>query len=364
MLHQLVDGMNSKGKAHGSIPNLLEGDLNSVLKRSRAEWESLRGARIFITGGTGFIGTWLLDCFLRANSEMDLGTEVVVLTRNAGKFRKNEPVLSTAPGITLVEGDVRSFEFPKGPFTHVIHAATEASAKLNVDAPLVMIDTIVEGTRRALDFAQSSGATVFLNMSSGGTYGRQPEGVEGLAEDYPGAPDLSDSWSAYGEGKRVSELLGTIYSQKSGIEHKVARIFALVGPRLPLDAHYAIGNFIRDGLKGGPIIVGGDGTPYRSYMYASDLVVWLLKVLVKGRSCVPYNVGSEAAISIADLARKVSEVLGNGSEVVVKGSPMPGQRGSRYVPSTNRARAELGVDLSISLDEGIRRTANWARRTA
>jgi len=339
-------------------------DLDSILEQTRDEWRTLQGARIFLTGGTGFIGCWLVDSFGWARERLGLDTELVVLTRDPAGFARREPRLAQLAGLSLEAGDVRNFDFPSGVFSHVMHAATAASAQLNIDSPLLMVDTIVEGTRRTLDFAAQCGAKVFLHTSSGGIYGRQPESLSHIPEDYAGAPDPFDPWSAYGESKRLAELLGTLYSGRHGFEHKVARIFALVGPRLPLDIHFAMGNFIRDALEGGPIKVGGDGTPWRSYLYASDLVAWLWTILVRGASNRPYNVGSSHGLTIADTAAAVNEAFGGQLDVSIAGKPMPGQRGSRYVPSVERAARELGLWPRVDLLTGIRRTADWYNRTA
>ena len=340
----------------------LRTDLDEILGQTREDWLGLADARIFLTGGTGFIGCWLLDSFGWARSRLGLRTELVVLTRDPVAFARREPGLAALGGLTLVAGDVRDFTFPSGSFTHVIHAATAASAKLNVEAPFEMLDTIVGGTRRALEFAAASGAKVFLHTSSGGVYGRQPDGMDRIPEDYAGAPDPFDPWSAYGEGKRMAELAGTLYSQSFGIQHKVARIFALVGPRLPLDIHYAMGNFIRDAMAGGPIRIGGDGTPRRSFMYAGDLTAWLWSILARGSPNRPYNVGSDEALTIRETADAVNQALGGGLSVVVERKPMPGQRGNRYVPSVQRAESELGLCRKVGLATGIRRTVDWYRR--
>jgi dTDP-glucose 4,6-dehydratase len=337
----------------------LDADLDHVVGHMRPLREKLEGARLFITGGTGFIGCWLLESLAWGNDRLGLGAEALVLTRNLEAFARKAPHLARRPDIRFQAGDVRDFAFPAGRFSHVIHAATEASAILNDEHPEVMLDTTVTGTRRALDFSVQCGAKQFLLTSSGAVYGRQPAAITHVAEDYTGGPDVSDPQSAYAEGKRTSELLCAIQARRHGLEVKVARIFALVGPRLPLDRHFAMGNFIRDALAGGPIKVNGDGTPYRSYLYAADLVIWLWTILTRGASNRPYNVGSRNPLTIAQVAEAVSRVLPGHAPIEIAQKPVPGQPAARYIPDTARAQQELGLREWVPLDEGIRRTAQW-----
>jgi dTDP-glucose 4,6-dehydratase len=347
-----------------SPEQILSEDLDHVIEHIRPLREELAGARLFITGGTGFIGCWLLESLARANERLGLGAEALVLTRNFAAFARKAPHLARRPDIRFLAGDVKDFAFPAGRFSHVIHAATEASAKLNGEHPDVMLDTIVTGTRRALDFAARCGAKQFLLTSSGAVYGRQPPAMSHVAEDYMGGPDVSNTDSAYHEGKRISELLCAIYAREHRFEVKVARIYALAGPYLPLDIHFAMGNFIRDALAGGPIQIQGDGTPYRSYLYAADLAIWLWTILVRGVSNRPYNVGSRHALSIAELAQAVSRVLPGRVAIETAQKPAPGQPAARYVPETARAEQELGLRQWVPLDEAIRRTAQWNKKTA
>ncbi len=339
--------------------NPLAADLDHVLLHTAGLWDDLRGQRLFITGGTGFFGCWLLESFLWANRRLQLGAEAVVLTRNPEAFAEKAPHLARDPSITLRAGDVCSFAFPEGAFLHVLHCATEASAALNRDNPLGMIETVTEGTRRALEFARLCGAKRFLLASSGAVYGTQPPGLSHVSEDYPGAPDCGRASAAYGEGKRLAELLGAVYAEKHGLEVVVARGFAFVGPYLPLDTHFAVGNFLRDGLAGGPIEVGGDGTPFRSYLYAADLAIWLWTILLRGTPGRAYNVGSEDAISIKDLAYQVAAQFAPQPRVDIVQTASPIHIPNRYVPSTQRAREELGLQAWVNLDEALRRTAVW-----
>jgi dTDP-glucose 4,6-dehydratase len=224
-----------------------------------------------------------------------------------------------------------------------------------------MLDTIVEGTRHPLDHAIACGAKRFLLTSSGAVYGKQPPDMTHIPEEYAGGPDPLDPRSAYGEGKRMAEHLSALYARGSALEPKIARCFAFIGPGLPLNGTYAIGNFIRDALSGGPIRVNGDGTPYRSYLHAADLAIWLWEILVRGHPCRPYNVGGERDLSIAELAREVARAISPEAAIHVAGSPIPGQGILRYVPSTRRAASELGLAAMISLSEAIQRTARYCR---
>src|SRR5215470_1680047 len=336
-------------------------DLAHVLARTGEAWEELRGGRLFITGGTGFFGTWLLETFAWASHELSLDVRATVLTRDPDRFRQEAPHLAAQPHLEFVTGDVTSFEFPSGQFSHVIHAATESSTRLNEDCPLSMIDTIVGGTRRVLDFARASGAHKFLLVSSGAVYGRQPHDLPQVPEEYLGGPDPANSLSAYAEGKRLAELQCCIYAQRHRVQAKIARCFAFVGPHLPLDAHFTIGNFIRDALRGGPIQVRGDGTPRRSYLYAADLAIWLWTILFRGGVGRPYNVGSMQEISVAGAAQAVSNTFSPALAVHVAQTPLLDTLAERYVPDTRRARVELGLEETIALSDAIQRTIGWHR---
>lgn len=339
--------------------NPLNADLKHTLVHLSRVWEELEGARFFVTGGTGFFGCWLLESFAWACDEQGLGASMTVLTRSPEAFRKKAPHLASHRAIRLLEGDVRSFAFPAGRYTHLIHAATDTSAQLNREQPGVMLETIVEGTRRTLEFAAGAGVKRFLTVSSGAIYGPQPEGLDRIPEDYRALPEPAASASAYHKGKRIAEQLSAQYAEARGFDVLIARCFAFVGPHLPLNSHFAIGNFIRDGLQGFPIEIRGDGTAYRSYLYAADLAIWLWTILARGKSGRPYNVGSEHALTIAELAGTVRDTLGSEQPLQIIGRPRPGVAPERYVPDTSRARSELGLRQCVALSEAIRKTAAW-----
>jgi nucleoside-diphosphate-sugar epimerase len=338
-------------------------DLEQALSDAADSWKELQGANLFITGGSGFFGRWLLETFTFANERLGLDAHATVLTRNATAFRAQAPYLANHPALTLLEGDMLTLSLSSSRFSHIIHAAIDSNLKSASPHPqLSLFDSIVSGTRRMLEFAVKCDCRKFLLTSSGAVYGPQPSELMHLPETFSGAPNPGRHASVYREAKRAAEVLCSIYHKEFGLETKIARCFAFVGPHLPLNLNFAIGNFIRDLLTGQAIEIQGDGTPYRSYLYASDLAVWLWKILCAGRPAQPYNVGSENEISIAELAHLVSSFSSPAVKVSIARAAAPNAPAERYVPSTKLAREELGLNQRIPLKEAIRRTVDWQRR--
>ena len=337
-------------------PPLAKRDLDLVLELTSGLWEDARGQRIFLTGGTGFFGCWLVESFCHINRELELGAQVTVLTRDPAKFAARCPHLASDPAVALLAGDVRSFGFPAGEFRYVLHAATEAVAQ---PGPEETLATTVEGTRHALEFAKACGARRFLLTSSGAVYGRQPPEMTHVPETYVPAPEAVDAVNAYSEGKRRAEMVCAEMARGTDVEVAIARCWAFCGPHLALDAHFAIGNFIRDVMAGRPIAIGGDGIPRRSYLYAADLAAWLWTMLFRAPALVPINVGSGEDLSIRELAETVAKMLRPETEIRIAKQAVEDALPSRYVPSVERARELLGLRETVGLEEQIRRTAEW-----
>lgn len=320
-------------------------------------WHGLGGSRVLVTGGTGFVGKWLLASALHATRAAGVRAELVVLSRDPASFATAHPELASAEEVTLVAGDVRDFEVPAGRLTHVVHAATDVVASAS---PMDTFDVTTSGTRHVLACAVAAGARDVLLVSSGAVYGPQPAMLAAIPESYLGAPRTSEAASAYGEGKRVAEWL-THLSATDGLRPRVARCFSFVGPHLALDRHFAIGNFIADAMAGRPIEVRGDGTACRSYLYAADLAGWLWALLLRGETRSTYNVGGEEAVSVADLAHRVNAAVGSGAGVRDAARPEPEGARVRYVPDVSAIRRALALPEPIPLDDAVARTVAWHR---
>lgn len=355
-----MPGSNDQDAARAG--RLFPSDLEEVVRRGASLFAGLRDSHIFITGGTGFVGRWLLESLLWADACLGLGVHVVLLTRDPGAFSRRSPHLAKAAAVQLLPGDVRTFDFPRGKVDRVIHLAAETNTHLRDPDPEVYFDVIMGGTRRVLDFAEHAEARSLMLVSSGAVYGSQPVTVERLQEDDAYGPLPTRPSAAYGEAKRCAEMLTYARAERSGLKATVARCFAFVGPYLPLDSGFAVGNFIRDALAGGEIVVRGDGTPRRTYMYAGDMATWLWSVTLAGRTGRPYNVGSGEAVTIADLARLVAASAGNGVTVRVLGDQGRVGVGTSYIPDVARARTELGLNVTVGLKEALTRTLSWHRQ--
>jgi nucleoside-diphosphate-sugar epimerase len=316
--------------------------------RSRSDLEHWRGARILVTGGTGFIGSWLVGSLIHANAQLGLKLRVEVLSRHSSS--------ASPDGFRSVVGDVRSP--PRlGSFDLVVHAAASSgAAPSDSDSiPGNMGSTIIDGTRSILEMASECKAR-FLFLSSGAVYGQQT--VPKVAETHPGGPDPMAVGSVYAEAKRMAENWCALANESGEIEAVVARLFAFVGPRLPTDRHFAAGNFMADVLARRPVEVMGDGRTVRSYLYAGDIPEWLLAMATRGVPGRAYNVGSPEAITIGELANKAASLVEPSLAVKILGDRTEGPP-HRYVPDVRRAESELAVQPRVAIDDALGRTLTW-----
>jgi UDP-glucuronate decarboxylase len=316
---------------------------------------------LLITGGTGFFGRALLrhiDLVKRTNDYLPFD-QIMVMSRSPQIFHLKYPALANLSWLNWHKGDVlMPSTLPQnGNFHYILHAASDSTHGATV-TPLDTYRQIVEGTENMLKFASTTGVQRFLFTSSGAAYGPQPEEMKAIPETFNGMPDPLSPLNSYGVAKRQAENLCAIYGQLYGIEAVVARCFAFVGEDLPWNSHFAIGNFIRDAIERPEITVNGNGKPIRTYMYQGELAHWLLTMLQFGKSGNAYNVGSDESISIEEIACLVRDILASGKEVQLKDKNDNYDNDRKfYVPSINKAKKELNLNIKISLEEAIRLSA-------
>ncbi len=291
---------------------------------------------ILVTGGTGFFGSSLLDMISAGYWRK---YHFTMLSRRAQEFAQCHPEYAALPNVEFLAADVRSLAGCDRRFRYIIHAATPA-----VDSPddAELYDIIVAGTDAVLEFARESGAEKILYISSGGVYGC---GTAPFCETDPCVPQ-----TVYGKAKLEAEFRVLA----SGIPAVIMRAFAFAGKHLRRDVHFAFGNFVADALAGRDIVIKGDGTPLRSYMHSDDLAVWMMTMLFAGRAGAVYNCGSDRAISIAELAGMINSILNPTGKIRVLTTVIPGAKPVCYVPDITLAEAELGLKITIPLDEAIK----------
>jgi nucleoside-diphosphate-sugar epimerase len=338
-------------------------DLEHIAEHVARDSGRLAGARLLITGGTGFFGIWLLEGLLYASRTRGLGLRISVLSRNPDAFLTGGGRhLAGYPELDWIRGSLLDFDMGAGPFSHILHAASESNPDGAPDWALRHMRTAVLGMQRLIDMAAAQKTEALLITTSGAVYGQFERIVDQRFAEGPGsAADYASEKHVYGQSKRMMETMLAVTAAEAGYRALIARCFAFFGPYLNLDSNYAIGNFMRDALAGKPIVVSGDGTPLRSYLYAADLVIWLVAILARGVNGRPYNVGGETACSIGELAQLVNRCAGGRSEVVVMQKAPPGVAPSAYLPDVGRARSELGLQEWINLETGLSRTLDWHR---
>ena len=309
---------------------------------------------ILLTGGTGFFGRALLRTWIDEAKVEDKKTQVCVLSRNPESFLKNYPEFKSQSWLSFHQGDIlNKYSLPKkGEFSHILHAATESTLGPLL-SPLNRYLQIVDGTRNMLDYAVTNRISRFLLTSSGGVYGSQPEGMKEIPEYYNGMPNPLYSENAYSVAKRCAEHICSLYRENFGLQIVIARCFTFVGKDLPLNAHFAIGNFIRDALYGTEILVNGDGSPVRTYLDQRDLAHWLLKILYCGKDGEAYNVGSDYHITIKELAYLVRDTIAPEKKVRITSRIKKNENRNRYIPNIFKAREELKLEVKYKLKEAI-----------
>jgi dTDP-glucose 4,6-dehydratase len=309
---------------------------------------------VLLTGGTGFFGRALLRHWSNKASNGEEVFRVCILSRRPQQFLKNFPEFDGQPWLHFHKGDIldpNSLPDNKT-FSHILHAATDSTLGPQLN-PLQRYSQIVDGTRNILNYAVEKRISRFLLTSSGGVYGPQPQNLNAISEDYHGMPDPLRPENAYSVAKRCAEHLCSLYREQFGLQTVIARCFAFVGRDLPLDVHFAIGNFIRDALFGSEILVKGDGSPVRTFLDQRDLAHWLTTIMFSGNDGEAYNVGSDSPISIQELANLVRDTLAPNKVVRIVEKSISSNLRNRYVPSIIKARTQLQLDVSISLQQSI-----------
>lgn len=342
---------------------LVRSDAESVLFGRCSRLDALRGQHIFISGGTGFLGTWLLELLKVLNEDHGFGVKATVYSRHARAFAERWPHLGQMKNVHFQEGDIRYLTELPCDVRYMIHAAALTDRRLLASQPSAVAEVNSVGTRRILRAAHLlEDVQKVALLSSGLVYGAQPWSHPQIDENFAGPMQCNDINAVYAESKRFAEVIAQSVISETKLPVVTLRPFAFVGPYQPLQLPWAVTDFIRDSFTGGPIRIMGDGTTVRSIMYASDYAFWVLAGLANGRPRETYNIGSHEAVDLITLAKTITQSFTPVPEILTHVG-QSGHERSRLVPDTNRAQRDLGVELTVPLTEAIQRTISWHRYT-
>ena len=309
------------------------------------------GRSIFLTGGTGLFGQWTI-AFLKWMHYRQLAfPKLTVLTRK--KFPEHSQF------ITQIVGSVEEFEFHDEKFDSLIHlAAPSARETYEGMSDQLKLEQLYLGTRNVLQFAKKQVVGRSLFVSSGAIYGGfDTSRTTPIDETDRTAPLTSANSIGLGLGKRVAEFLVSDYVRSGFVDASIARAFSFVGPGLPTDVHYAVGNFAGRAIRGEDIEIRGDGTPLRSFMHMGDAIHWLFEILLSGKTGEDYNVGSPEPVSVLQLATKIRQLIDPDVSVKVLGleNKTSGNPANHYyIPCVRKAYETLGLRMTTSLDDSLR----------
>ena len=324
-----------------------------------SSFEILNHQTILVTGGTGFMGKWIAEMVCYINSTYLFQIKLILLGRDIEKFKKEVPHLAKKSFIHLVEQDVRNLHDLPEEIAWVIHAAGTPDNREHASQPLRTIETIYKGTHAILDACfRLPNLQKLVHISSHTVYGKV-ESHSLIKESEVGKVECNTVNSAYAESKRMAETLCAIYRNQQHLPIIIVRPFAFVGPYQSLEKPWAINNFIRDALLGGPIRILGNGATIRSYLYGSDMAFWLLKILVKGKSGNTYNIGSGESISLNDLAKKITELIDKKISIISKSAKESYPDFTMAVPDTLKVMKDTDVKELFDLSSALQRTINW-----
>jgi len=334
-------------------------DADEAVARRPDIWESLRGARVFVSGGTGFLGSWLIALCARANRRYNLDISVTAAARDERRLARAMDLFAADLTLDVLPIDLGSITTIAGTYSHVLHAAATVHASSG-EASADEYARMIAGVENMLRLARRTGAR-FLLLSSGAIYGHVSSRNAGCVDEDTPRSALEGPWKAYAEAKRISE---DVCQQEPQVHTTIARIFSCAGYGMAL-GQYAIGNFIADALEDRPIRVRNERV-VRTYLHAADTAEWLWAMCATGHAHAIYNVGGNEPITMRGLAMLVAESASrvNHAKAGIVFDDIGGASGiaDRYVPCVDRARKDLGLTVATPLSQTVDRCVTAVAR--
>lgn len=338
-------------------------DLNSVLLDIKKEAKPLEGKTILISGGSGFIGSYInAVLFLLNKKVLKKPVQVISVDNYITGFRTNFLIDINDKNFRFLHYDVRLPLTLNEPIDYIIHAAGLASPYYYKKYPLETIESAILGAKNLLELARVSRSKSFLFFSSSEIYGDpDPEHVP-TPETYVGRVSSVGPRACYDESKRLAETLCITYHDLYKIPIKIIRPFNVYGPGMRHTDYRVIPTFLYSGLRGKNLPVHDKGNQTRTFCYISDALTAIFKVLISGKNGSVYNVGNnKPEISMYELASIICELLSNGVKPRRKSYPSnyPAGEPQRRCPDLTKIKTELGYQPKVDLREGLKKSLVW-----
>jgi len=315
-------------------------------------------ANLLVIGGTGFFGKSILDVYRRGLLSRWSIDKVIIVARRIEQFRYDFKYLLSKK-IELVELDIALASLlPDADY--IIHAAASTDARHYLSGTDEEKKNILQGTKNFVRLGIEgfvSKSTKIVYCSSGAVYGQHSFSTEGLDEEIKFSPieSLTPSKRDYAAAKRDAEYAIQTFAN-AGYRVGIARCFAFVGTYLPRNQHFAIGNFIENGLSRQPVKVEAKGLVYRSYLYADELVMYLMEIADKASNVCPiYNVGSEHGMEIRDVGKIVADYF-NVKCKVYNPDISEMNCADYYVPNVKKIQSKLNIGSNMSVECALDKT--------
>jgi UDP-glucuronate decarboxylase len=331
-------------------------DVEEVVKEIESLKDKIEGRRFLVTGGAGFIGSWLCDVLYQ------LDGKIVCIDNFITGLKENIKHLLGKENFEIVNSDICDFQIEEK-FDHIIHAASIASPSIYQKHPIKTLDANLIGTRKLLELSRKKDIKSFLFTSTSEVYGNVPPEMIPTPETYYGFVNSFGPRCMYDEGKRAAEAYCYSYFYEYKLPIRIARIFNTYGPKLDT-SHTGYGRvvikFIDQALKGKPLTVYGEGKQTRSFCYVTDTIHGLLKLLLLDKlDGEVVNIGNDREIRIIDLTYKIKDITKSNSEIIFH--PLPKDDPLRRCPDLTKARNILKYNPKVNLEEGISKTVEWYR---
>lgn len=345
------------------INRVVQGDIKKIAEDLRGDVRKLEGKKIFISGGSGFLGKYFLQTFWYLNTHI-LATkcQVISVDNYITGTKGTDFDLAKDKNFTFIQHDVRKEFIYDGKVDYVVHAAGIASPVYYMKYPLETLEVATRGTQNMLDFAKKKKTKSFLFFSSSEIYGDPDPNFVPTPETYPGNVSCIGPRACYDESKRLGETLCMVYHRLYNLPVKIVRPFNVYGPGMKPDDYRVIPRFLTSALKKESLPVYAGGNQTRTFCYISDAITAFIKILVSDKNGEVYNVGSDDnEVNMMTLGKMVSDLFKGKVEAKSVDYPETYPRADpmRRCPDLTKIRSFFNYKPKVVLKEGLKRTLTW-----